>query len=158
VNADLNASGALTDERVRGCESNAPRELREGEEDQMSLMDQITSLFKGGKGENLLKGLNEMVSSGQVSLSKMLDNFKSAGMGDKVDSWVGTGPNKAVTADEVKQAADPDNLQAIANKAGISVDEAAEEISKTLPEVVDKLTPDGVLPSDDQVRSKLSGV
>ena len=124
----------------------------------MSLMDQITGLFKGGKSDSLLKGLNDMVSSGQFSLSKMLDNFKSAGMEDKVDSWVGTGPNQAVTAQEVKQAADPANLQAIADKAGISVDEAAEEISKTLPDVVDKLTPDGVVPSDEQVKEKLSSI
>jgi uncharacterized protein YidB (DUF937 family) len=124
----------------------------------MGLMDQISGLFKGGKSDSLLKGINDMVSSGQVSLSKMLDNFKSAGLGEKVDSWVGKGPNEAVSAEEVKRAADPENLQAIADKAGISVDEAAEEMSKTLPEVVDKLTPDGVLPSDDQVRSKLSGV
>ena len=124
----------------------------------MSLMDQITGLFKGGKSEGLLKGLNDMVSSGQFSLSKMLDNFKSAGMEDKVDSWVSTGPNQADTADEVKKAADPANLQALADKAGISVYEAAEEISKTLPDVVDKLTPEGVLPSDEQVKEKLSSI
>lgn len=124
----------------------------------MGLLDQISGLFRGGKGDSLLKGFNEMVSSGQFSLSKMLDNFKSAGMGEKVDSWVGTGPNEAVSADEVKRAADPANLQAIADKAGISVDEAAEEMSKALPDVVDKLTPDGVVPSDDQVRERLTNV
>ena len=124
----------------------------------MSLRDQISGLFRGGKGDSLLKGFNEMISSGQFSLSKMLDNFKSAGMGEKVDSWVGSGRNEAVSPEEVKRAADPENLQAIADKAGISVDEAAEEISKTLPDVVDKLTPDGVVPSDEQVREKLSGV
>jgi uncharacterized protein YidB (DUF937 family) len=124
----------------------------------MSLLDQIAGLFKGGKSDSLLKGFNEMVSSGQFSLSKMLDSFKSAGMGDKVDSWVGTGPNQAVSAAEVKQAADPANLQAIADKAGISVDEAAEEISKTLPDVVDKLTPEGVVPTDEQVKEKFSSL
>ena len=124
----------------------------------MSLLDQITGLFKGGKSQSLLKGFNEMVSSGQFSLSKMLDNFKSAGMGDKVDSWIGKGPNEAVSADEVKRAADPQNLQAIADKAGISVDEAANEISKTLPDVVDKLTPDGVLPDAEAVKSAAASV
>jgi uncharacterized protein YidB (DUF937 family) len=121
-----------------------------------SLIDQITGLFKGGGTSNLMKAAQEMMGSGQLSLSKMVENFKSAGLGDKVESWIGTGENKPVTAEEIKRGADPANLQAMADKAGVSVDEAAEELSKTLPDAVNKMTPDGVLPSDDEVKSAVS--
>jgi uncharacterized protein YidB (DUF937 family) len=52
--------------------------------------------------------------------------------------------------------ADPENLHRIADETGTTVDEAAEELSKAMPELVDKLSPDGELPSDDAVRSELT--
>jgi uncharacterized protein YidB (DUF937 family) len=88
----------------------------------------------------------------------MKENFSKAGLDDIFSSWTGSGENKPISAEQIKQAADPANLQAIADKAGVSVDEAAGELSKALPDMVDKLTPDGVLPSDDAIRSAVSSI
>ncbi len=123
----------------------------------MGLMETITGLFKSGGADNLTKGVSSMFSDGTLSLSKFKEHADKAGLGDIFDSWVGKGENKPITAEQVKQAADPENLQAIADKAGVSVDEAANKLSKVLPDVVDKATPDGVLPSDDAIRSAMSG-
>jgi uncharacterized protein YidB (DUF937 family) len=122
----------------------------------MSLIDQISGLFKGGKSQNLLSGITQMISSGDISMSKFLDNFNKAGMGDKVQSWIGTGENQSISPEEIKQAAP--NLPELADKAGVSVDEAAEQLSKTLPEMVNKLSPDGVLPDDEQLKSAVSNI
>ena len=121
----------------------------------MGVLDQIKGMFSGEKDSKLLQSVQDLVDEGKLSLSKLKQNFDSAGLGDKVESWIGRGENKSISAEEIKRGADPQNLQELADKAGVSVDEAAEGLSKTLPSVVDKLTPDGVLPSDDEIKSSL---
>lgn len=88
-------------------------------------------------------------------LDKVLEKFKSSGLGEKVQSWISKGENRELAADEVKSALGTE-LDTIAQKAGVTKDEAAEGIANTFPEVVDKLTPDGVVPSDDEVKSQLA--
>ena len=122
----------------------------------MGLMDTITGLFKsGGMTDNLVKSVSGMINDGSLSLSSLKERADKAGLSDIFDSWVSKGENKPITAEQVKQAADPENLQKIASEAGISVDEAAKEMSKALPDVVNTLTPDGVLPADDALKSSL---
>ena len=76
-----------------------------------------------------------------------MDSFCTAGLSDKVQSWISTGENQSISADEVKQVIDPTKLQAIADDAGVDVDTAASQVAESLPELVNKLTPDGVIPS-----------
>jgi uncharacterized protein YidB (DUF937 family) len=114
----------------------------------MGLMDTLTGLLKSsGVQDKLIKSVQGMVGDGSLSLDKFKERADQAGLGHIVDSWIGKGENKPITADQVKQTADPQNLQRMADEAGVSVDEAAEQLSKALPQVVDHMTPDGVLPS-----------
>ena len=120
----------------------------------MGLMDTLTGLLKSsGAQDKLIKSVQGMISDGSISLDKFKERADQAGLRDIFDSWVGKGENKPITADQVKQAADPENLQRIADEAGVSVDEAADQLSKALPNVVDHMTPDGVLPSADAAKS-----
>jgi uncharacterized protein YidB (DUF937 family) len=120
----------------------------------MGLMDTLTGLLKSsGVQDKLIKSVQGMVGDGSISLDRFKQRADQAGLGDIFDSWVSKGENKPITADQVKQSADPQNLQRAAHEAGISVDEAAEQLSKALPDVVDQMTPDGVLPSADAVKS-----
>ena len=75
--------------------------------------------------------------------------FESSGLGDKVKSWIGTGPNESIGADDIKRALGP-KVGEIAAKLGIGEDEAADELARKLPDAVDKATPNGTLPSADQ--------
>jgi uncharacterized protein YidB (DUF937 family) len=114
----------------------------------MGLMDTLTGLLKSsGVQDKLINSVQGMISDGSISLDKFKQRADQAGLGDIFDSWVSKGENKPITADQVKQAADPQNLQRLADESGVSVDEAAEQLSKALPDVVDHMTPDGVLPS-----------
>ncbi len=120
----------------------------------MGLMDTLTGLLKSsGVQDKLVKSVTNMVSDGSISLDKFKERAHQAGLGDIFDSWVGKGENKPISAEQVKQTADPQNLQRIADEAGVSVDEAAEQLSKALPKVVDHMTPDGLLPSADAAKS-----
>jgi uncharacterized protein YidB (DUF937 family) len=123
----------------------------------MGLTETLTGFLKStGVPDKYISSVTKMMEDGSLSLEKFKAKAEQSGLGDIFDSWVGTGDNKPITADQVKAAADPENLQKIADDAGVSVDEAAEELSKAMPEVVDKVTPEGRLPSDDEVRSEFA--
>ena len=120
----------------------------------MGLMETLTGLLKSsGLQDKVVKSVTGMVGDGSISLDKFKERADQAGLGHIFDSWVSKGENKPISADQVKQAADPATLQRIADESGISVDQAADELSKALPSVVDHLSPEGVLPSAEQVKS-----
>ena len=123
----------------------------------MGLMQTLQNLFKSsGMQDKLVSGIGSMIADGKISVSGLKAQADKAGLGDIFDSWVGTGENKPISAEQVKSMATEGGLQKLADDAGISIDEAAEEVSKVLPDLVDKVTPDGVLPTDDTVRTQLT--
>ena len=85
-------------------------------------------------------------------LKKLVAKFESSGLGDKVKSWVGTGPNESIGVDDIKRALGP-RVSELAAKLGIGEDQAAEELAQTLPDAVDKATPDGSLPRAGKVQA-----
>ncbi|WP_373316434.1 YidB family protein [Streptomyces xanthophaeus] len=80
-------------------------------------------------------------------LGGLMDMLTKSGLADQAQSWVGTGENKPVSADQIKEALPADTLQKVAEDAGVSPEKAADEIAQALPTAVDKLTPDGQVPS-----------
>lgn len=88
-------------------------------------------------------------------LGGLLDKLKEAGHGNAADSWVGTGQNEPIAADDLGKAIGPQTIKAIAERAGMSEDELLRQLSVALPGIVDKLTPGGNVPRNDQVASLL---
>lgn len=88
-------------------------------------------------------------------LDGLLDKFKGAGLGDKADTWVSTGENEQLAPEELERALGPEELQQIAEKTGMSVDEVRERLAAGLPEVVHHLTPEGEVPDDDTLHGML---
>jgi uncharacterized protein YidB (DUF937 family) len=105
----------------------------------------ILQSLGGDRGGNVLGGLQGLLQ-GAGGLGGVLDQLQASGLGDQVQSWIGTGQNKKVSAQQIQQALGDDGVAAVANKAGVSKDEAASGIAEVLPQLVDKLTPDGKLP------------
>ncbi|MGF9763154.1 YidB family protein [Microvirga sp. 0TCS3.31] len=106
-----------------------------GGNQQAGLGGLLGGLGSGGLGGLLGGGLGELVES-----------FKQQGQGDVAESWVGTGPNKPIAPDQLEQAIGPDALATLTQQTGLSREELLSRLSTTLPEVVDKVTPDGRLP------------
>jgi uncharacterized protein YidB (DUF937 family) len=103
----------------------------------------------GGGGGNPLVGLLLPAVTGMLAgggLSKLMSGMQAAGLEDKAKSWISHGENTSISADEVKQVVDPSHIDDVAQKAGVSHDEAAALIAQALPAVVDHVTPDGTLP------------
>ena len=79
-------------------------------------------------------------------LGDLMARFQQGGIGDVVASWIGTGQNLPVSGDQLSNVLGSDMLGSIASQLGISNGEVASQLSEVLPEVVDKLTPDGHVP------------
>ena len=77
----------------------------------------------------------------------MVDRFKQNGQGEVADSWVRSGPNQQVAPHQLEQAIGPDVLETLTQQTGLSREELLSRLSTTLPEAVDKYTPDGRLPT-----------
>jgi uncharacterized protein YidB (DUF937 family) len=73
--------------------------------------------------------------------------LEKTGYGQQVKSWIGTGANLPISADEIKKALGSEKLKNIAASTGIPVDKAAEYLAQHLPTAIDKATPDGSLPT-----------
>jgi uncharacterized protein YidB (DUF937 family) len=76
----------------------------------------------------------------------VVNQFEKQGFGSTVRSWVGTGPNQPITADQIQQVLGSTAVQELAAKAGLSVPELTAKLSQILPAALDKLTPGGVVP------------
>ena len=111
----------------------------------MGLMDMLGKAA-GGDG-SLFGAVTSLVTQHEGGLGGLLGQLKAGGLGQQVESWVGTGANLPVSADQIKAALGAGKLGQIASAAGISQDEAAAAVAQHLPKVVDKLTPEGTVPA-----------
>lgn len=86
-------------------------------------------------------------------LGGLLDRLKEAGQGSAADSWVGTGQNQPINANDLGRALGPAVIREIAQRTGMDEGELLKQLSTALPGVVDKLTPGGQVPQHHQVAS-----
>jgi uncharacterized protein YidB (DUF937 family) len=87
-----------------------------------------------------------MGNGGQGGLNAIVAKLQQAGLGDIAKSWVGTGQNLPITADQLKQVLGSDVVRQLAAKYNIPIDQVAEVLAHQLPLAVDKASPDGKLP------------
>lgn len=85
-------------------------------------------------------------SRGTGGLQSLLQGFHDQGLGAIASSWVGTGQNLPITADQVQAALGSDTVRQLAQRAGVSPEMAASLLTSVLPIVIDRLTPGGSIP------------
>ena len=91
--------------------------------------------------------LSEVLGGGgQGGLSAIVAKLQQAGFGDQVKSWIGTGANLPITAEQLQQVLDSDTVKQLAAKSNIPVDQLAKLLAQKLPTAVDHASPDGRLP------------
>jgi len=110
---------------------------------------------QGGTGGVLgkLGGMLSGASAGGVlsgGLRDLVERFKQNGQGQAADSWVGTGPNQQLAPDQLEQAIGPDVLETLSQQTGLSREELLSRLTRELPAAVDKFTPAGRLPTEDE--------
>ena len=91
-------------------------------------------------------------------LGDIVGALQSGGLGDAVSSWLGSGDNLAVEPGQLQSALGDDQISAFAEKAGVSGSEASTLLAGILPQIVDKLSPEGQLPDAGGLDSMLGGL
>lgn len=130
----------------------------------MGLLDQLAGQAMGTLGVQaqdpvsqggLLNGVMGMINAAG-GLPALLQKFQDSGMGDQVASWVGHGENQPVSGDQVKEALGEDAVAKIAEQAGVAPDHACTGLAQLLPQIIDKLTPNGQVPDNALLQQGLS--
>lgn len=110
----------------------------------MGLLDGLL----GGGGEGSPMGaITDLLGQQEGGLGGLLGAFEQGGLGEMARSWVGTGENLPVTADQIQTVLSSGVLADFASRLGIDPKQAAGTLAEVLPQVIDRLTPGGQLPS-----------
>ena len=118
----------------------------------MALLPIVLSMLANrGGGANADMG----GGGGTGGLGGLLQQLAQHGYGRQADSWVGTGANEPVPPDAWSKVLSPELLSAIASQAGLSEDDARTGLSNLVPEVVDRLTPQGQLAPENELLASI---
>ena len=107
---------------------------------QGGVLDKLGGLLGGASAGSVLSG----------GLRDLVERFKQNGHGQAADSWVNTGPDQQLRADQLEQAIGPDALNTLSEHTGLSREELLSRLTRELPAAVDKMTPEGRLPTEDE--------
>ncbi|MHC1699299.1 MAG: YidB family protein [Geobacteraceae bacterium] len=122
----------------------------------MGLLDEIVGkaagILGGDKGEQagLLGGVMEMFAGKESGgMAGLVQSFQEKGLGGVISSWIGTGENLPISADQIQQVMGSDAIQGLAAKFGIPTEELSGKLAEFLPGAIDKMTPNGTLPEEE---------
>ncbi len=134
----------------------------------MNIMNTVLGAIGGG-GEG---GSNQLLSAvmGMLNgnpdeegnaIGDLLGQLQAGGLGETVQSWLGSGENLPISADQISSILGEGKLASLAQQAGLSVDQLPGQLADLLPQAVDRITPDGQIPSGNldlgSLGSMLSG-
>lgn len=111
----------------------------------------------GGGLDDLLGGLGGLLAGGAAGstlsggLGSLLNQLQQGGQAETAASWVGTGPNMEIAPNDLAGALGADRIDALAVQSGMKRDELLQGLSRYLPQVVDRLTPNGRVPTEQEV-------
>ena len=131
----------------------------------MGLLDKLIGTVPGGGSgstdlevhHGLIEQVLGMAGNPQTGgLGGLLDQLKAGGLSSAVNSWVGNGPNEAVSGDQIRSALGADQIRQMAQKFGLTPSQVSSHLSQILPELVDHLTPNGSVPETGIVASAIA--
>jgi len=118
----------------------------------MGLLDNLANQVLGGKSTqgNLINAVMSIVGNQQQGgLNGLIKQLTSNGLGDIVNSWVGTGMNLPITPAQITQGLGSKMISQIASQAGLTPEAVTTQLAQLLPQIVDKLTPNGKVSQTD---------
>jgi uncharacterized protein YidB (DUF937 family) len=129
----------------------------------MGLFDSIAgqvmgALNQGGNGQpgGLMEIVSGLINNPQTGgLQGLIQSFEQNGLGHVIGSWVGTGQNLPISGEQLQAVLGNEQVQAMAQKFGLSPQDIASHLSQLLPQVVDKVTPGGTVPQGDALQSAI---
>jgi len=126
----------------------------------MSLLDtmldiaknQLTEKADSAPDNSLLQAVMGYLCDSQTGgLNGLVEKANSLGLTEQVASWIGRGENLSVTGEQIQGILGSSFVQTIAEKTGINTADAAKNLANLVPQVVDKLTPEGQISKDNDL-------
>ena len=132
----------------------------------MGLLDDVVGAALGKSGSGLSSPIamalmallaSRMSASAQTpqrslgGLGALIDRFRNNGLEDAINSWIGTGQNQAISPGQLRQALGQETVEDLSQRTGLPHGDLLSQLSNILPGVVDRLTPNGRLPSDAEL-------
>lgn len=126
----------------------------------MGLLDIVKGAMESGDkgGQNpLMDIVMQMISNPNTGgLQGLLKSFQNSGLGEQVASWVSTGSNLPISPDQIMKVLGGEQISQISSQLGMSENDAASGLADLLPNVIDKLTPNGQIPEGDLLAQGLN--
>ena len=99
---------------------------------------------------------NSETSPGEIlgGLGGLFKQFQQNGFGDVVNSWIGSGPNDSLAPDQISKALGPQVIEKLSQRTGLSTDQITRILSQVLPGMVNQLTPQGRLPTQNEIAGR----
>jgi uncharacterized protein YidB (DUF937 family) len=123
----------------------------------MGFMNDLKKMVVGQEGEtggqssmldNLLEMLSDQESGG---ITGLIQKFNEKGLGDHMSSWISTGENLPISADQIKDVLGSDKIKELASKLNLGEQDTSKSLADLLPQLIDRLTPDGSVPHQDML-------
>ena len=116
--------------------------------------DRLEDFFKpSATGGPTAKGVvGALLTGGMMDLVRQ---FRGAGKGEAVDSWVAQGPNKQISASELSQVLTEEQIAFLTERTGMTREDLLRGLSQRLPQAVDQMTPEGRLPTGDELQRRI---
>ncbi len=116
-----------------------------------SPMARILSSMLGGQGGNTA-GMGGAGMGGMAGgLGGLVSQFENAGLGHIAQSWIGNGANQQVSPQQLSNVFGQDQVQGMAQQAGMEPGDFLSQLSQHLPNAVHGMTPNGRLPGNEAV-------
>ncbi len=122
----------------------------------MGLLDQLAGELLGGSGDAspVLQIAQQLLQGHEGGLAGLLAQLNQGGLADQVKSWVGTGANLPVSADQLSAALGPAVIGKLAAALGMDAGTVTNQLAQGLPQLVDTLTPGGSVESASDLLSQ----
>lgn len=123
----------------------------------MGLLDELSNLaggISGGSGSPDISGMAQHLLTQEGGLQGLVQKFEQSGLGSVAASWIGTGQNQPVSAEQITQVLGEHGLNDLAAKFGVDPQQVSTLLAQHLPGLVDHLTPNGQMPEMGQLASE----
>jgi uncharacterized protein YidB (DUF937 family) len=111
------------------------------------MMNPVGSPLGAASPDDLMEQVLGLINNPETGgLDGLIDTFKSRGLGDAISSWISTGENQPVSGEQITNALGTETIRKIASTLGVSDAEVSRKLAALIPQVIDKLTPDGTVP------------
>jgi uncharacterized protein YidB (DUF937 family) len=102
-------------------------------------------------------GINmTQLAAGAAGAMALVNMFKSSGLGDQVQSWLSTGANQPVQGADITKVFGQERIAQIAQTLGVDPQQASHQLAETLPDLIDKISPNGELPQSAEQFASLA--